>query len=84
MNRNKFKTISKHAEVVKIPLCKCIVSPHGITGPPDKVHEIRGTSFDWPDPQRCQISSRPDKKVCEISIRCRKILLPNKVGQSSP
>jgi len=28
------------------------MSPHGIMGPPDemKVHQICGTSVDWPDP----------------------------------
>jgi len=36
--------------------------------PRTKVHEIREISFDWPNPQHCQISSRSDKKVCEVSV----------------
>jgi len=45
------------------------LSPHGIRGPATKVHDIRRISFDWANPQRCQISSRSDKKCArEISI----------------
>ena len=38
------------------------MSPYGIRDPRTKVHKIRGISFDWPDLQRCQISSCSDKK----------------------
>ena len=55
--------------------------PHGITGPRTKVHDIQGTSFDWPNPQCFQISSLSDKK-CEIPLL--KNFAPGKVGQSSP
>jgi len=44
------------------------MSPHGITGPLNKVNEIRGISFNWLDPL-----TRPNfvalrQKVCEISL----------------
>jgi len=58
------------------------MSPHGITDHKTKVHEIHGISFDWLDPQPCQISSRSDKNVRDVHHG--KILLPGKVGLSSP
>jgi len=57
------------------------MSLHGTTGPcwRTKVHDIRGMSFDWPNPhlRLAQTKSVGDK-------RCGKILLPKKVGHSLP
>ena len=57
------------------------MSPHGITGPPE-VHEIRGISFDWQTPNIAKFRRASTKSVRDILSG--KILLPVKVGQSSP
>jgi len=44
------------------------VAVYGITGPRTEVHEILGIHFDWPDPQSCQISWRPDKKCAKYPL----------------
>jgi len=36
--------------------------------PRTKVHKIWGISFNWPDPQRCQISSCPDKNCARYLL----------------
>jgi len=52
-----------------------------ITDPQTKVHEI--IRFDWPDPNIAKLFRRaPTKSVRDI--RCGKILLPGKIGQSLP
>jgi len=50
--------------------------------PRTKVHGIRARSLDWPDPNVVKFRRALTKSVRDI--RCRKILLPGKVGQSSP
>ena len=57
------------------------MSPKGITGPRTEVHEIRGISFDWPaGPNAVTFCRAPTRSVRDI--RCRKPVLPRKVGQS--
>ena len=70
---NRKSTIDKHGEVVEKPLYKCI--SEGLThvtawchGTPRPLHEIRGISFDWQDPQRCQISSRSDQTCVRYPV----------------
>ena len=48
---------------------------------PTKVHEIRGLTFNWPDPENCKFHRAPTKSVRDI--RCGNILFPGKVSQSS-
>ena len=51
-------------------------------GPRTKVHEITGIRFEWPDPNTVKFRRAPTKSVRDI--RCGKILLPGKIGQSLP
>ena len=52
---------------------------HGITGPPGQVLEIRGIGQ---TPNVAKLRRVPTTSVQDIP--CGKILLPGKVGQSSP
>jgi len=87
VNKNKSKTIGKRAEVVKNHFTSAsmkdwCMSQHGITGPRTKIQRNSGNKFPLARPL-----TRPNfvtlrQKVRDI--RCGKILLPGKVGQSSP
>jgi len=92
VNRLNTQTICNYREVVEKPLYKC--TSEGLMhvaawchGPPDmprtKVHENREINFNWLDPQRCQISSRSDKRCARSDHLLWKKFAPRKVGQSS-
>jgi len=80
-----------HREVVEKPIYKRIseglmhVAAWGLglsRDPRTKVHEITGIRFDWPYPNTAKFRRAPTKSVRDI--RSGKILLPGKIGQSSP
>jgi len=61
------------------------MSPHGIAGPPTKVHQIRAISVEWPDPNDAKFRRAPTKSAPDV--RFQKILTPykeKKLDQNSP
>ena len=46
------------------------MSAHAMDGPRTKVHEIRGISVDWPDPNIAKFRRAPTKSARDI--RCEK------------
>ena len=74
LSANIEKLSKNHVRSVGISVKDWCMSPHCITGPQTKVHEIREVRVDWPDPLTLPNFVALRQKVCEISdvVRCGK------------